>query len=68
MGDCRDDWGQGCYIKLKGDDTKYCQGRTGPPTSLNLMVQPPAAALAAGGTAGTIAHPRQEEFGANHPW
>ena len=69
-GDCRPDWGSsGCYIKLKGDDNKYCEGMTsGSPLDIALAVQPPAAAIAAGGTAGTIRHPRQEEPGANHPW
>jgi len=66
-GDCRGDWGNNCYITLRGDDTKYCQGTTfaGPPTMLNLAIQPPAAA---GGFVGTTNHPRQEEHGSAHRW
>ena len=69
-GDCRGDWGNNCYITLLGDDTKYCQGTTfaGPPTQLHLAIQPPGSAAAAGGTVGTINHPRQEEHGSAHRW
>ena len=38
-GDCRDQWGDGCYLKLKGDTTKYCHGQNGgPPINLALAV------------------------------